>query len=236
MKPYLFKGYYEDVLTKTPNYYHQEVERCLVDGSIVLDAGCGSGEYGVLKEKGGRAGRIVGVDISEEALKNNAVIDDYVVSDLVEIPLEDNTFDMIVCEGVIEHLEHPEKVISEFSRLLKSGGYVVLRTWNIWHLNNFLSALLPVGVRRRLKGWLIKDSAKHEGTFETYYRCNSRKRMGSLFCAAGFEEEKFILHRDSILYWDSRLITSFFTIYEKVTDFPKLGFAKMHLVAVYKSK
>ena len=230
-KPLVLKKYFEEQLTNIPNHYHQEVVKHLKEGDVILDAGCGSGEFGVLKIYGDPAGRIVGVDVSEEALKRNEVIDEHRVANLEEIPCEDNMFDLIVCETVCEHMENPKKIFSEFARVLKKGGFVVLRTYNVWNCNNAISASLPVGLRTRLKSRFI--SVPTEGTFPTYYRINSHRKMKSICDAAGLEEERFITYRDSPGYWSNRAIVTFFTLYEKLTDLKWLQFAKMHIVGVY---
>lgn len=232
--PWVLKRYFREDLQSIPNYYYQEVARHLKEGDVVLDAGCGSGEFGVMKVHGGPAAKIVGVDISAESLNRNLVVDERIVADLEQIPYQDNAFDLVVCETVCEHLEHPQKVFSEFSRVLKKGGYVIIRTYNIWNINNAVSALLPVRLRKLIKGQLI--SVPTEGTFPTYYRCNSRGRLKKLFDEVGMDEESFIAHRDSVAYWNKRAILTFFTVYEKITDLPLLNAAKMHVVGVYRKR
>lgn len=49
-----------------------------------------------------------------------------IISDIVNIPEEDNSFDVILCTEVIEHVPNPEEVIKELSRLLKAEGKLLL--------------------------------------------------------------------------------------------------------------
>ena len=49
-----------------------------------------------------------------------------IVSDITDIPVEDNSFDVILCVEVLEHLPYPEKAIQEFMRILKPGGLLIL--------------------------------------------------------------------------------------------------------------
>ncbi|HBG27134.1 MAG: hypothetical protein A2Y10_18640 [Planctomycetes bacterium GWF2_41_51] len=49
-----------------------------------------------------------------------------IVCDITNIPEPDNSFDAIMCIEVFEHLPDPIAAIREFSRLLKTGGYLVL--------------------------------------------------------------------------------------------------------------
>ena len=48
------------------------------------------------------------------------------LSDICSIPLKDNSFDTILCTEVLEHLPDPNKAINELTRLLKSGGKLIL--------------------------------------------------------------------------------------------------------------
>ncbi len=49
-----------------------------------------------------------------------------IISDIIDIPVEDNSFDNIMCIEVLEHLPHPSKAIKEFSRILKPNGKLIL--------------------------------------------------------------------------------------------------------------
>lgn len=44
------------------------------------------------------------------------------VSDIIDIPVGDNSFDVIICTEVFEHIPRPDLAVKEFSRILKSGG------------------------------------------------------------------------------------------------------------------
>ena len=47
-----------------------------------------------------------------------------VVADAHNIPFEDNCFDSIICNAVLEHVPNPQCVVDEFVRVLKPGGFV----------------------------------------------------------------------------------------------------------------
>ena len=49
-------------------------------------------------------------------------------ADITDIPFADNTFDMIVCIHVLEHIENDGKALSELYRVLKPGGTALLQT------------------------------------------------------------------------------------------------------------
>lgn len=49
-----------------------------------------------------------------------------IVSDVTSIPVDDNSFDYILCTEVLEHIPYPDMAIKEFSRILKKGGGLIL--------------------------------------------------------------------------------------------------------------
>jgi len=49
-----------------------------------------------------------------------------IISDITLIPLDNDSVDAILCVEVLEHIPEPVPAIKEFSRLLKSGGTLIL--------------------------------------------------------------------------------------------------------------
>lgn len=95
----------------------------------ILDAGCGTG--GGLKQLS-YYGNVYGIDISEEALSlcKKRGLNRLTQASINHMPFKEGTFDMIVSHDVICHtaVKDDNKVISEFHRLLKPGGVVLLNT------------------------------------------------------------------------------------------------------------
>lgn len=48
-----------------------------------------------------------------------------VCGDASMLPFVDDSVDTILCTEVLEHVSHPEKVISEFARILRPGGVII---------------------------------------------------------------------------------------------------------------
>lgn len=49
-----------------------------------------------------------------------------IVSDISRIPVEDGSFDTIMCIEVFEHIPNPFLATKEFSRILKAGGQLII--------------------------------------------------------------------------------------------------------------
>jgi len=78
-------------------------------------------------------GKILGISGIKNFLplisKKAEVLDvQYPEVDMQNLPYENNSFDFVISDQVIEHLENPQKAIQESYRVLKKGGYVIHTT------------------------------------------------------------------------------------------------------------
>lgn len=48
------------------------------------------------------------------------------VASVYELPFESESFDVVLCLSVLEHLETPQKAIEEMKRVLKPGGRIIV--------------------------------------------------------------------------------------------------------------
>ena len=111
-------------------------ERVTLKGANVLDVGCGGG---LLSEALARAGAIVTAIDLAPALLNVARLhlhESGLSVDYQQITVEElatsnpQSFDVITCMEMLEHVPDPESVIAACSRLLKPGGQLFLSTLN----------------------------------------------------------------------------------------------------------
>lgn len=51
-----------------------------------------------------------------------------IVSDIANIPVEDNSFDAVLCTEVLEHVPNPNAALRELIRVTKRGGKLILTT------------------------------------------------------------------------------------------------------------
>ncbi len=91
-------------------------------GSRVLDAGAGMGPYRDLFAHCEYKTQDFGQEPSTVGKYTEL---DY-VSEITAIPVEDGSFDVVLCTEVLEHVPEPIKAIQEFSRILKTGGLLIL--------------------------------------------------------------------------------------------------------------
>ncbi|MCL2577717.1 MAG: class I SAM-dependent methyltransferase [Defluviitaleaceae bacterium] len=118
--------------------------RQIAEGKIILDIASGEG-YGsnILAEV---AKKVVGVDISEDAVefakqkykKGNL---EYLHGDACNIPIEGNgLFDVICSFETLEHLDWDSQLLmlSEFTRLIKSDGILIISTPNRYYTQDIV--------------------------------------------------------------------------------------------------
>jgi SAM-dependent methyltransferase len=107
-------------------------QRWIKSDDVVLDLGCGFGEF--LRHV--KCGRRIGVDLNplaSEALAKVGV--EYLQHSVCEpLPVDEETVDFVFTSNLMEHLpgkKEVEKMIREARRLLKPGGHFVMMGPNI---------------------------------------------------------------------------------------------------------
>lgn len=102
----------------------------------VLDAGCGQGDYTVRLRALPGVTRVTPMDLREyddscfaprEYFERQVSREDFVQGDVQALPFEDASFDGVLCWRVAQYLEHPERALAEFARVLRPGGVLCMR-------------------------------------------------------------------------------------------------------------
>jgi SAM-dependent methyltransferase len=70
-----------------------------------------------------------------------------IVSDIVSIPVQDASFDVVLCSEVLEHIPNPVAAIQEFTRILKPSGTLLL-TAPFCSLTHFAPYHFAAGLNR----------------------------------------------------------------------------------------
>jgi SAM-dependent methyltransferase len=151
------------------------VRSALTPASVVLDVGAGTGREWPYDLKH-RCRRVVGLDVRPEVV-DNPNLHEAVVGDFFANGFADATFDVVLANFVVEHIERPEAFLLEIKRVLKPGGAFFFRTLNKNHYAGLVSRLTPHAFHvfyGRLLG-------RHEReTFPVRYRMNSARALAAL--------------------------------------------------------
>lgn len=105
-------------------------------GKSAVDIGCGGGLLSeALAQKGAR---VLGIDMAEDVLEVARLhgLESGVKAEYRRIPAEElaheqpESFDLVCCMEMLEHVPHPESVVAACARLARPGGTVVFSTIN----------------------------------------------------------------------------------------------------------
>lgn len=118
----------------------KELSSYIKEGQKILDLGCGNGRsFELLKEK---KVEYHGLDFSEkligiaaEKYQNESLKPEFKVGDVLKLPYEKESFDLIFAIAVFHHLPSFDfrlQGLEEMKRVLKKDGLVLMTNWNLW--------------------------------------------------------------------------------------------------------
>ena len=110
-----------------------ELTARLADGADILELAPGPGYHAIELARSGRF-HVTGVDVSRtmvEIAKENAELAGVQVrfrlGDAADLPVDANSFDLIVCQAAFKNFLHPVEAITEMHRVLRDGGVAVIQ-------------------------------------------------------------------------------------------------------------
>lgn len=131
-----------------------------------LDAGCGGGRYTIAMARLGACA--TGIDLGREGIEdakkraaglNNA---SFRTGSVEILPFEDESFDIVVNSGVLQHTVNPAKALNELSRVLKRGGSLYLLVYATGGLKwPLISQLRPLAAQIGLE--TMEEAIKQVG-------------------------------------------------------------------------
>ncbi len=149
-----------------------------VDGSTVIDLGCGMGTFTIETARSGA--RAIGIDPARPALDAarrvaaaEGVGAAFVLADAVALPFGPDTADVVLAADLVEHLDDVTlaRILAEARRVLGEGGRLVVYTPSRTH---FLEKLRLAGV--------MSEDPSHIGL-------RTEAELTAALAAAGFEVE-----------------------------------------------
>ena len=173
--------------------FYGRISSLVDEQSRVVDLGAGRAAWladpvphrRALRDLRGRVGRLVGVDVDDAVLGNPAVDEAMVMPDTGTIPLPDASADAIVADYVLEHVEDPQRIAAEITRVLRPGGWFCARTPNRWGMTGLAARLVPNAAHVRVLRSL-QPGKQAEDTFPTRYRMNDMGTIRAFFPASSF--------------------------------------------------
>ena len=112
-------------------------------GELWLDAGCGPGTYTGLLLK--HDVDVLAMDYSlptlEKAKARNVGKVSWILGDINELPIRANTFDGIICFGVMQAVSDSDRAVNELVKVLKPRGEIWIDALSAWCIVNLAEQL-----------------------------------------------------------------------------------------------
>ncbi|HZR26931.1 MAG TPA: class I SAM-dependent methyltransferase [Vicinamibacterales bacterium] len=160
------RGFFEDL----DQYHFEKLHHLLrlvpfdgARGRTVLEVGCGAA---VDLARFAKSGAIAtGVDVAPSAIalaranfEQQGLQGRFEVADGEQLPLPDDSFDVVYAHGVVQYTANPQKLVDECRRVLKPGGLAIFQVYNRVSWLNALSKLMKVGLEHDDAPVLLKFS------------------------------------------------------------------------------
>lgn len=121
---------------------HEVLRRELPQGRLAIyEAGGGSSSFlpvDVLSRS-----HVTVVDIDEDQVRNNTYADEAILGDVQTYRFAPETFDVVICYNVIEHLPDVEAALLNFRHALKRGGMILIGAPNPRSLSGVVTKYSP---------------------------------------------------------------------------------------------
>jgi SAM-dependent methyltransferase len=174
--------------------FYTRVHALVEPESVVLDIGCGRGCAADdsctyrrnIRNLRGMCDRVIGIDVDPAGDTNPALDEFRLITEPGQWPVANESIDLAFCDFVVEHVERPDEFFAEWRRVLKPGGYACLRTPNSASYIALISRLIPGRFHAKVTQ-IAQEGRKAEDVFPKFYRCNTRRRLATLFDKHGFQ-------------------------------------------------
>jgi SAM-dependent methyltransferase len=172
--------------------FYVRINELINSESVVLDMGCGRGAWTEdpvrvrreLHTLRGKCKWVIGSD-PDPAAAGNPSLHEFRTIQSDTWPIKDQEIDVCICDNVVEHVGNPGVFFRESARVTKKGGYIAIRTPNLFSYFGIASKLLR-NPRARLR-YATQDDRMAEDVFPVFYRCNTRKRLQRVLTECGFD-------------------------------------------------
>jgi len=190
---------------------------------VWLDVGCARNV--IIKDFPARFS--IGIDLEVHPKLENR--ERFIKGSLENLPFRGAVFDLLSAHFVVEHLDYPDLVFREFSRVVKPGGCLLIRTTNRLNYAFFLASVIPTKLKRRI---IRSVYGKQVDVYQTRYRLNSTVAFKRISLTSGLILETIILNEN--LHLLHPLIFAVSLVLERILSIGPLRNLKNTIIAVYR--
>ncbi len=225
----LTQQFYFPYTQGTLGYFEKPFSSYLPKKGLVLEAGCGTGQWVVALRA--RGYNCMGIDYAVDSLRraNQIIPAPYFGGDITNLCLANSTCDAIISLGVVEHRKAgPEPFVNEITRALKVGGRL----------------LISVPSFHSLRQWRVRQGAYQDDIsgLDFYQQAFTRNEFCSILESAGYKILKIYTydHRKTLrqeIGWVTRSGTLLSKVIQKLSDhIPYVNSQLGHMLLVVAEK
>jgi SAM-dependent methyltransferase len=183
-----FNRFYSDQTRDGAVAFNGWVRKETTPQTVLLNLGAGPpADRGSMRIFHGRVARVVAAEIDPEVLVTSDLDEARAISSDHTLPFEDNIFDAVLCDWVLEHLSSPDEFLAEVYRVLKRGGVFLFRAPNFWLYEAIIAKLTPDWFHHPGVNSANELTPGAAPPSPTSYRLNARETVYAECCKAGFE-------------------------------------------------
>jgi ubiquinone/menaquinone biosynthesis C-methylase UbiE len=152
-------------------------------GMRVLHAGCGWDKQGVSRPYADHC-KVIGIDLDPRVA--TLFHSEFLLGSVSQMPFDADSFDLVFCEYVVEHLRDPLAAFREMQRVLRPGGRILVLTPNLYSYKAIGAACTP----HRFHVWMGRirfGEGQEADMYPTLYRCNTERAFRRVARQAGLE-------------------------------------------------
>jgi len=171
--------------TRRDRLFEEAIARRLGPSGVLVDAGSGP-DLRTASRFAAQARLAVGIDVVP--MRRSVAGALAIAGDMTMFPFADSSVDLISMRSVVEHLEEPRRVLSDFARSLRPGGSVVALAPSRWYYASIIGRWMPGWLARRTLEFIYGPTAYDN--FPTWYRANTPRAVERAALAAGLVMEQ----------------------------------------------
>lgn len=188
---YLKLRFYSDPRYDGTLRFYSWIREYISPTTIMLNLGAGAEVGTPIRSFKGEVERVVGADIDPAVYANPGIDQAYVYEDT--LPFAPHSFDIVLSDYVLEHVEHPEQFLREVCRVLKPSGAFFFRTPNLYHYVSLIARFTPHYVHLLLANRMRGLNQESHEPWPTYHRLNTPRRIRYYAQRAGFTRSELRL-------------------------------------------
>ncbi|HYC37518.1 MAG TPA: class I SAM-dependent methyltransferase [Usitatibacter sp.] len=199
--------------------------------SHVLDLGAGRGWWledetnevkRSLRMLKGKVAEVVGIDVDPVVTTNRSLDKAVVGIPGQALPFNSASFDVVIADYVLEHIDDPAQVAAEIRRILRPGGWFCARTPNRWGYVSIGTRIFSNRLHARILR-LAQPERKEIDVFPTRFRLNTMRSIKKYFSNVDFEHFSFYYQAEPAYHFNSPLIFSFMRFVDDLLPRPLRG-------------